>query len=191
MTGLKKMAPFYGYDCQTVEKKPSPEKNPSQKISVRSSSEKIWDHESGVNPEPVDETFYYVTKHRSVATHESKTISPDWFKNSKAFTEQIRADLNAAPPPRLPLVPWARLWPFLRVALGGSYPGRQLDVDKLVNQIARGQSLCRLSYRPRKSWVFRCQIIIDYNPRLLPFFDDLIVYVNSYWTCVVDKDWIL
>lgn len=73
--------------------------------------------------------------------------------------------------PRLPLVPWSRLWPFLKLALGGNSRAG-LDVPRLARQLARGEALRHLPRLKRRRWAPEAVMLIDFAERLLPFWED-------------------
>jgi len=123
--------------------------------------------------------FYHVVKHIVTSPDQQQSAAPDWFKNIEPIKEPIRANPHLAPPAMLLLTPWARLWPFLRQALGATAFTRQLDVNKVVQQLSRGQSLCRLPYRRRIGWAVHCQIIVDHHARVLPFWEDFNVLCQT------------
>lgn len=76
------------------------------------------------------------------------------------------------PPATEPLVPWPRLWPFLRAVLGLWGERREPDLARLVDLVARGCAPRRLPRLRRHRWAPACQLILDLSPRLLPFHDD-------------------
>jgi len=75
----------------------------------------------------------------------------------------------AAPPP---LVPWPRLWPFLRAALGEYGERRRLDLPRAVAAVCRARPLRRLPRLKGPRWAPRGQLILDLHRRLYPFWDD-------------------
>jgi formylglycine-generating enzyme required for sulfatase activity len=86
----------------------------------------------------------------------------------------FRADPQAPlPPPAPPLMPWARLWPCLKAALGSTQESASLDVPRLVDLLVHGQVLPRLPYLPQQRWASHCQMLLDYAEPLLPFWTDM------------------
>ncbi|WP_295393649.1 formylglycine-generating enzyme family protein [uncultured Thiodictyon sp.] len=75
----------------------------------------------------------------------------------------------AAPPS---LVPWPRLWPFLRAALGEHAERRRLDLPRAVAAVARARPLRRLPRLKGLRWAPRGQLILDLHQRLYPFWGD-------------------
>ncbi len=79
------------------------------------------------------------------------------------------------PPP--PLLPWSRLWPFLRLALGELAELHRPDLPRLVDELAQGRHPRRLPRQRARRWAPRCQLILDGDERLFPFqadFHDLL-----------------
>ena len=76
------------------------------------------------------------------------------------------------PLPGQPLLPWRRLWPFLRTRLGSTYPSRHPDLDRVVRQLATGRPISRLPRKLRRAWHPRVHIWLDRRPDLAPFWDD-------------------
>ena len=72
-----------------------------------------------------------------------------------------------------PLVPWSRLWPFLRAALGRSIPGSQPDLGKVLRRLEQGRSIDRLPRRPRRAWHPQVHVWIDRRDDLAPFRADM------------------
>ncbi len=59
------------------------------------------------------------------------------------------------------LQPWSRLWPFLHHVLGHDLPGRQIDVPRLVDQMARLRPVQHLPRRRRLAWAPQLHILVD------------------------------
>ena len=58
--------------------------------------------------------FYRVIAQRRLTPAEVVRDEPAWFRQAKPIQEEIRADAEARPPAWVPLMRWARLWPFLK-----------------------------------------------------------------------------
>lgn len=71
-----------------------------------------------------------------------------------------------------PLLPWARLWPFLKHALGRRRESRQPDVARLVRLLVRGQAIRRVPRRFREGWHPRAEVLVDRREELAPCWDD-------------------
>ncbi len=76
-------------------------------------------------------------------------------------------------PALTPLVPWSRLWPFLRSALGRSTAGSQPDLGKVLRRLEQGRSIDRLPRRPRRGWHPQVHVWIDRREDLAPFWADM------------------
>jgi len=59
------------------------------------------------------------------------------------------------------LQPWSRLWPWLHHVLGQSLPGRQIDLARLVDEMARLRPVQRLPFRRRLAWASQLHILVD------------------------------
>ncbi|HRD68234.1 MAG TPA: SUMF1/EgtB/PvdO family nonheme iron enzyme [Candidatus Competibacter sp.] len=74
--------------------------------------------------------------------------------------------------PSPPLMPWPRLWPFLRAALGEQTERHRIDLRRVVAAVARCRSLRRLPRLKCLHWARQGQLILDLHPRLYPFWGD-------------------
>ena len=82
----------------------------------------------------------------------------------------------AAPPPLLPM---ARLLPFLFNGLAQAKSGLSLDHRQLMRRMEQGKPLQRLPKRQRQCWPQRLQIIVDASPRLEPYWADFAFIVRQ------------
>ena len=126
-------------------------------------------------PPPVQASrarFYRVVAQRQLEPAEVVRNEPDWFRQAKPSSEEIRATPAVIPPPLAPLMRWARLWPFLKTALGAQQATPTLDIPRIVERLARGQTLRYLPRKQRQSWATAGQLVIDYAEPLLPFWTD-------------------
>ncbi|MES9883888.1 MAG: formylglycine-generating enzyme family protein, partial [Sedimenticola sp.] len=118
-------------------------------------------------------SFWYLHSHHRREIQEADREQPEWFRRAKPLSA---TDASPNPthrvPDKEPLVPWSRLWPFLRQALGGMQPTREPDLPQLVRRIGRGHALHRIPYRHKPAWAPRCQLIIDISQRLIPYWSD-------------------
>lgn len=71
-----------------------------------------------------------------------------------------------------PLIPWPRLWPFLRTALGIQAERHRIDLRRVVTTAARLQPLRRLPRVKGLHWAPRGQLVLDLSRRLYPFWND-------------------
>jgi formylglycine-generating enzyme required for sulfatase activity len=147
--------------------------------SVLLEGEVISVRATGLVGERPQARFYRVVEHLAVPPEARVSEAPDWFLRAAPFTEPVQADPRGRPPPLEPLVPWRRLWPFLRAALGRISASGRPDLERAVALVARGRVLRRLPFRRRQRWSPAAQILVDYSPRLAPFWDDLTVLLGA------------
>jgi formylglycine-generating enzyme required for sulfatase activity len=76
------------------------------------------------------------------------------------------------PVPFAPLASRAALLTRLRRVSAFWDSGGELDVDRIVNRLSRGEWLRRLPRRPRKRWGQSIQVIVDRSRRLIPYWMD-------------------
>ncbi|MDS4030172.1 MAG: formylglycine-generating enzyme family protein [Candidatus Contendobacter sp.] len=82
--------------------------------------------------------------------------------------EESVAHLGPSPP----LMPWPRLWPFLRAALGEYAERHRIDLRRVVATVARHRPLRRLPRLKGLHWAPQGQLILDLHSRLYPFWND-------------------
>ena len=75
-------------------------------------------------------------------------------------------------PAHVPLESWRRLLPKLRRSLALPVETKDIDVDRIVRQLGRGEMLRAVPYRTRRRWCRHLQVITDRSDRLTPFRDD-------------------
>ncbi|MCJ7600220.1 MAG: formylglycine-generating enzyme family protein [Desulfobulbaceae bacterium] len=174
MDGLKNMACFAGF-APPEEKKTKPPAAPVPSVQ-RAREEKppavvlTAEGKAAVVP---DARFFYVSGYEEVKPDSRSTMEPVWLAASPGLrADDSRIDPLAMPPKPLPLVPWSRLWPFLRTALGERVTTRRIDLGRVVDSIARGRVVRYFPYRQRIGWARSCQILVDCHERLLPCWDD-------------------
>ncbi len=118
-------------------------------------------------PEQARPHFYRVTKREALNNrHESPADYPDWYTESTETLLDKGRDSWVPEHQTLrfqPLVPWARLWPFLHKALSHVSSGWQPDMEQVVRRVAQGECLRRIPLRSRKTWASTAQVLIDIN----------------------------
>ncbi|MDS4040296.1 MAG: formylglycine-generating enzyme family protein [Candidatus Competibacter sp.] len=112
-------------------------------------------------------------RHRHYRLVERRTLAPPPPPPTVEFLpapdqEEPVARLGPSPP----LMPWPRLWPFLRAALGEQTERHRIDLRQVVAVVARGRPLRRLPRLKGLHWAPRGQLLLDLHPRLYPFWDD-------------------
>ncbi|HMQ12786.1 MAG TPA: acetate--CoA ligase family protein [Candidatus Competibacter phosphatis] len=118
--------------------------------------------------------FWRVVENRLLKPEEVVRNEPAWFRNAEPFQgeDELRAPADVSPPPQPPLLPWSRLWPFLKMVLGARQATRTLDLPRIITRLARAQTLRYLPRQQRHGWATECQLIVDYAESLLPFWND-------------------
>ena len=118
--------------------------------------------------------FYRVVENRLLKPEKVVRDEPAWLRRAEPFhsEDELRAPVGLSPPSQPPLLPWSRLWPFLKTALGAQQTTRTLDLPRILARLARAQTLRYLPRRQRHGWAAECQIIVDYAESLLPFWND-------------------
>jgi hypothetical protein len=171
--GLRNMAGFAGFVLRQETKKPAPAAvalGQSAREEQPPSAAAPADGKAAMVP---DARFYYVSGYEEQGRDIRAAVEPAWLAASPAISaDDSRIDPRAMPPRPPPLVPWSRLWPFLRGALGDRLTTRRIDLGRVVDRIARGRVVRRFPYQQRVGWARSCQILVDFHERLLPFWDD-------------------
>jgi len=98
---------------------------------------------------------------------------PQWYKDLDPLTRAERgADYGKTIPARIPVLPWPKLWPYLRGALGQWRQAGQVQVNAVIGSLATGRWPRRIPREPRLTWAPECHLILDQSPRLRPFAED-------------------
>lgn len=164
------MAAALGYEQREPDKKTEPTPAPAARVEVIA-------HPPAVATGPAvtpKARFWRVVENRLLKPEEVVWNEPAWFQRAEPFQgeDELRAPADASPPSQPPLLPWSRLWPFLKTALGGWQATRTLDLPRILARLARAQTLRYLPRRQRHGWAAESQIIVDYAEPLLPFWND-------------------
>ncbi|MGB5687070.1 MAG: hypothetical protein WBM35_14780, partial [Candidatus Electrothrix sp.] len=123
--------------------------------------------------------FFLVREREAIASKDRHLERPLDADTGRSLAEREQTGITLGSPP-IPadLAPWKRLWPFLRLVLGQAQYGRTLDLRRLIKCISQGEVLRVLPKIPRRSWSTSCQLILDRDLRLLPFWQDFIALVD-------------
>ncbi|CAK8713248.1 hypothetical protein KKHLCK_02285 [Candidatus Electrothrix laxa] len=119
--------------------------------------------------------FFRLKQRSQIQENKPVTHPPQRLLDTPPFTSSIAQtkEEKARPVPvPQPLSPWRRIWPFLRAVLGAQDQSRQLDLDRIVRSLARGEVLHRLPYLSRASWAMRAQVLVDLDPQIHFFWHD-------------------
>jgi hypothetical protein len=166
----------------TLELKVQMESKARSEGSTQLSGRRADSHSSKLTPpgpeqspyNNMDRYFRIVTSRRF--SYESIIQPPDWYMKAQAFTLEDDRELTADPdgpvPSRTPLMPWTRLWPFLKMVLGIWQPSQSPDISRIVEILSREVWLRKLPRMQRRRWVGECQLIVDFAESLLPFWSD-------------------
>ena len=111
-------------------------------------------------------------EHLAVPPEERVSEAPEWFLKAVPFPGPVQADPRGRAPSLEPLTPWRRLWPFLRAALGTTGAAAARTWSARWRSSRRGGCCAGCRSGRRRRWSPAAQILVDYDPRLLPFWDD-------------------
>jgi formylglycine-generating enzyme required for sulfatase activity len=117
--------------------------------------------------------FWRAVEYKEKGEADIQGEEPSWFKEVISFTKgEVRADYSQPVPRKLPLLPWSRMWPFLFGVLGYYCDTRSIDMNRAVELAARAEPMKRLPFLQRLTRAGTCQVILDMDRYLLPFWDD-------------------
>ncbi|SMF96116.1 Formylglycine-generating enzyme, required for sulfatase activity, contains SUMF1/FGE domain [Methylomagnum ishizawai] len=134
--------------------------------------------ETTITPPPArtpQAQFLRPLSRRRLTAEEAVHEVPSWYEEAEPFAEddpEISAPKGARPPRPPPLMPWPRLWPFLKLALGEVLESHRPDLPKLVDAVSQGRWLRRLPRQRWAGWARDCQLLIDFAEPLRPFWGD-------------------
>jgi formylglycine-generating enzyme required for sulfatase activity len=175
---LAESAPLFGY--QAPEKQ---EQKPEEQRTVRSNPELLpsqKEHQPKAQASRTRQRFFRLKERRRILEKERATSKPRDLVDAKPFTGSIARSLaeedgeetKALAPAPPSLSPWPRIWPFLRAVLGAALHSHQLDTERIVRSLARGEVLRRLPCLPRAGWAARAQVLVDLDPQIHFFWND-------------------
>ena len=111
-------------------------------------------------------------RHRHYRLAERRALTPPSPPSVEFLPAPDQEEPVALLGPSPPLMPWPRLWPFLRAALGEQTERHRIDLRRVVAVVARGRPLRRLPRLKGLHWAPQGQLLLDLHPRLYPFWDD-------------------
>ncbi len=138
---------------------------------------------SSAKPPVVTSTSYYRVQDRQAdSTHPDKAKDvralPEWYTQAKpTFLQETASripDIHNVMPEFLPLVPWARLWPFLQRDLGTDVPGSKPDMPELVRKVSQGKLIGRIPKQTRFTWSPDSCLLVDINEGNFPYRQDFL-----------------
>jgi formylglycine-generating enzyme required for sulfatase activity len=117
--------------------------------------------------------FWHIAEKHQASAEElaSRRKTPDFILNAPEASNSDW-EFEWKPSPGRGLLPWKRLWPFLKGVLGAQRRSLQLDVPRTVKKMALAVPLRRFPLRKRQAWQTRAVLLVDYHPALAPFWDD-------------------
>ena len=118
-------------------------------------------------------SFYRVVAQRDLTPDEVVRSEPEWHREAEPHAQAVRAPTGLRPPPQPPLMRWARLWPFLKLALSAITVTPALDIPRMVARLARAEMVTSLPRRQRRTWARESQVLLDYAEPLRPFHADM------------------
>jgi len=130
---------------------------------------------TGDTVEKASAQFHRIVAHRRFKAEEINFDEPEWYIKARPFEGNeatLKAPEGAVPPPQPVLMPWPRLWPWLKLALGANGQSHKPDLPRLVDSVASGRILRHLPKIKRKTWAAQAQLILDFDASLLPFWSD-------------------
>ncbi|WPD21221.1 MAG: formylglycine-generating enzyme family protein [Candidatus Electrothrix scaldis] len=178
---LAAAALLFGY--QAPEKRQEPKKpNMEEQRAIGSHPELLPSQEKQQRQQKpgTQQRFFRLKEKSRVLDEERVTQVPQRLLDATPFSGSLsqartegKGEGGQALPPEPPaLAPWPRIWPFLRAVLGAQDQSRQLDLDRIVRSLARGEVLRRLPCLPRTGWAATAQIIVDLDPQIHFFWHD-------------------
>ena len=123
-------------------------------------------------------TLYRVTAWESIPRSTAVGERPAWWHQARRLPPGTPRAVGPFTPAPEPLLPWRRLWPFLRAALGQTRDDRAVDLERMVELAARGQVPRRLPRRRHQHWAPAARVILDFSPYLEPFHADLAALIR-------------
>lgn len=118
-------------------------------------------------------SFIRVVSHEKISEQDRRNEEPDWFKETEELDASFHNEIASIRPKPPELSPWSRLGPFIKCILSVLSGSTQIDEKKAVDHIANGKSISEIPFRKKKVWAPVCQIILDFNDRIIPFRKDL------------------
>jgi formylglycine-generating enzyme required for sulfatase activity len=172
--GLEASAPALGF-YRKGKRKPAPEPVPLPPMRRVKADEP--QPEPGVEHRFDDSepraVFWRAERFIQMASEPEGSGLPDWWETEPEIGTADEVPGTVQPvPPRIPLLPWSRLWPFLFAALGCRYDSHRVDMERVIHLFCHRKPITRLPYVPRLTWAGRGQLLVDVNETLMPFWDD-------------------
>lgn len=97
----------------------------------------------------------------------------DWLDDDERLQDPTQAATPAPAIAREPLFPRPRDRHILSAALATPRRGRHLDLPRLLTLLTRREPLHELPCRTEATVANGCDLLLDYSPTMVPFWDDL------------------
>ncbi len=171
---LAASADFFGYQAPEEQKQRLEEQRAVGSNSVLLPPQKK--QQLKAQESRTQQRFFRLKQRSQIQEQEPVTQPPQRLLNTPPFTGSIaqavaKKEEVQVPVPQ-PLSPWRRIWPFLRAVLGAQDQSRQLDLDRIVRSLARGEVLRRFPCLSRAAWAMKAQVLVDLDPRIHFFWND-------------------
>jgi formylglycine-generating enzyme required for sulfatase activity len=117
--------------------------------------------------------FWRITEKHQASADElaDRRKTPEFIQNAPPASN-ADWEFDWKPTPGRTLLPWKRLWPFLKGALGNQRRSPQIDLPKTVKKLAMAVPIRRFPQRKRQVWQSNAVLLVDCRPALAPFWDD-------------------
>ena len=107
---------------------------------------------------------------QSLDTKAPATIDePDWLREGNELAQAI----DEIAVPRISLFPEKTHRHILAAALSTRRVGHDIDLPKLIAALCRREVLAQLPRRPEATLERGCDLLLDYSPGMVPFWEDL------------------
>jgi len=105
----------------------------------------------------------------------SSRETPDWYVNAAIIRkdELLRRWQTPVPLAHSHLMPWARLWPFLRKQVSSPNAAGPIDIKRCVERIARQKPLLKLPRRRVMKWPPAIHCLVDHSTEMRSFYPDM------------------
>lgn len=120
---------------------------------------------------------YFVIAEREVFRPRKgrKVLEPQWLENAKVLDKDHRPEPGTVSLPHpLPLVRASRLMPFLYRLLARGWPGREPDMERVLDAVARAKLVRRVPMKERRAFAPRVCLLLDIQPDTWPYRDDFV-----------------
>lgn len=95
-------------------------------------------------------------------------------------TRNLLLDSNISALPRQSLFPQKKARGLVSVVVSRKIPGYDLDVPKLIQSLVRQKPLTELPMRPRFTVRNGCQLLLDFNDALIPWWEDMQTLITQF-----------